>query len=74
MLTTNKFICFPDEAFRHPAVSMRDARLCRDQDPRFVEAALFNAFIVTLFIDRTLLLEYDKNKIFGKGALKCLPS
>ena len=55
MLTTNKFICFPDEAFRHPAVSMRDARLCRDQGPRFVEAALFNAFIVTLIIERTLL-------------------
>ena len=65
MLTTNKFICFPDEAFRHPAVSMRDARPCRDQGPRFVEAALFNAFIVTLFIERTLLLEYDRNKIFG---------
>ena len=55
MLTTNKFICFPDEAFRHPAVSMRDARQCRDQGTRFVEAALFNAFIVTLFIERTLL-------------------
>ena len=67
MLTTNKFICFPDEAFRHPAASMRDARPCRDQGPRFVEAALFNAFIVTLFIERTLLLEYDKNKIFGKA-------
>ena len=53
MLTTNKFICFPDEAFRHPAVSMRDARLCRDQGTRFVEAALFNAFILTLFFERT---------------------
>ena len=55
MLTTNKFICFPDEAFRHPAASMRDARLCRDQGTRFVEAALFNAFIVMLFIEHASL-------------------